>query len=190
MLVCGPSHRASPPVRFRYDVCGQVRSGVVTLKPQMDPPTVPMDYTWAKQLGLVRKPAEFVTSISDERGEELLYAGMPISKTFEVRRDMSSGDSGCRVWVLVRLLQRGGGWEGLAYGVMVGVMVFEVDGDDGAGGWGLGLGDWGLGAGVWGLGNGCVCLKICVCVWWGGGGGGKEGCHHKGTCLAADHLAV
>jgi hypothetical protein len=43
-----------------------------------------MDYTWAKQLGLVRKPAEFVTSISDERGEELLYAGMPISKTFEV----------------------------------------------------------------------------------------------------------
>ncbi len=65
--------------------CGnQVTEGVVTLKPQQDPPTVPMDYTWAKQLGLVRKPAEFVTSISDERGEELLYAGMPISKTFEV----------------------------------------------------------------------------------------------------------
>ncbi len=56
----------------------------MVLKPQQDPPTVPMDYTWAKQLGLVRKPAEFVTSISDERGEELLYAGMPISKTFEV----------------------------------------------------------------------------------------------------------
>lgn len=63
----------------------QVVEGVVVLKPQQDPPTVPMDYTWAKQLGLVRKPAEFVTSISDERGEELLYAGMPISKTFEVR---------------------------------------------------------------------------------------------------------
>ena len=67
--------------------------GIVELKPEQDPPQVPMDYTWAKQLGLVRKPAEFVTSISDERGEELLYAGMPISKAFEVRE---AGGAGAR----------------------------------------------------------------------------------------------
>ena len=41
---------------------------------------MPMDFAWAKQLGMVRKPAEFVSSISDDRGEELLYAGVPISK--------------------------------------------------------------------------------------------------------------
>lgn len=62
-----------------------VHEGVVVLKPEMEPPQVPMDYTWAKQLGLIRKPAEIVTSITDERGDELSYAGMPISKVFEVR---------------------------------------------------------------------------------------------------------
>lgn len=62
----------------------QVASGVVVLQPEPEPPRVPMDYSWAKSLGLIRKPAEFVTSITDERGEELLYAGMPISKVFEV----------------------------------------------------------------------------------------------------------
>lgn len=30
-------------------------------------------------MGLIRKPASFMTSICDERGQELLYAGMPIS---------------------------------------------------------------------------------------------------------------
>ena len=44
------------------------------------PPKMPMDFAWAKQLGLIRKPANFVSSISDDRGEELTYAGVPISK--------------------------------------------------------------------------------------------------------------
>nr|CAD2208994.1 unnamed protein product [Meloidogyne enterolobii] len=42
-----------------------------------------MDYAWAKELGLIRKPASFMTSICDERGEELLYAGVPISRVLE-----------------------------------------------------------------------------------------------------------
>ena len=42
-----------------------------------------MDYTWAKRLGLVRKPANFISSISDDRGEELEYSGMPISEVFQ-----------------------------------------------------------------------------------------------------------
>jgi len=42
-----------------------------------------MDYTWAKRLGLVRKPANFISSISDDRGEELTYSGTPISEVFE-----------------------------------------------------------------------------------------------------------
>jgi len=42
-----------------------------------------MDYTWAKKLGLVRKPTNFVSSISDDRGDELTYGGVKISDVFE-----------------------------------------------------------------------------------------------------------
>ena len=45
-----------------------------------------MDYNWARERGLIRKPASFITSISDELGQELLYAGIPISEVF--RQDM------------------------------------------------------------------------------------------------------
>ena len=38
---------------------------------------------WAQELGLIRRPAAFLSSICDERGEELLYAGMPISDVFK-----------------------------------------------------------------------------------------------------------
>lgn len=56
-----------------------VHDGVITPAPEVPPPTVPMDYSWARELGLIRKPASFMTSICDERGQELNYAGMPIS---------------------------------------------------------------------------------------------------------------
>ena len=35
----------------------------------MEKPTIPMDYKWAKDLGLVRKPSEFVSIICDDREE-------------------------------------------------------------------------------------------------------------------------
>uniref|UniRef100_A0A8C4TCC1 ATP-citrate synthase n=1 Tax=Erpetoichthys calabaricus TaxID=27687 RepID=A0A8C4TCC1_ERPCA len=35
------------------------------------------------ELGLIRKPASFMTSICDERGQELIYAGMPITEVFK-----------------------------------------------------------------------------------------------------------
>uniref|UniRef100_A0A1I7VNE3 ATP-citrate synthase n=1 Tax=Loa loa TaxID=7209 RepID=A0A1I7VNE3_LOALO len=56
---------------------------VIVLKEEQLPPTVPMDYTWARELGLIRKSASFMTSICDERGDELLYAGMPVSRVLE-----------------------------------------------------------------------------------------------------------
>lgn len=34
-------------------------------------------------MGLIRKPASFMTSICDERGQELIYAGMPITEVFK-----------------------------------------------------------------------------------------------------------
>lgn len=56
-----------------------VNEEIIVPKEQLPPPTVPMDYSWARELGLIRKPASFMTSICDERGQELLYAGMPIT---------------------------------------------------------------------------------------------------------------
>jgi ATP citrate (pro-S)-lyase len=36
-----------------------------------------------QELGLIRKPASFMTSICDERGQELLYAGMPVTEVLK-----------------------------------------------------------------------------------------------------------
>lgn len=61
----------------------QVKAGAI--KPAKEPavPKIPMDYSWAQELGLIRKPAAFISTISDDRGQELLYAGMPISDVFK-----------------------------------------------------------------------------------------------------------
>ncbi len=61
-----------------------VAAEMILPQPEKSPPTVPMDYKWAQELGLIRKPAAFMSSICDERGEELLYAGIPISEVFKV----------------------------------------------------------------------------------------------------------
>ncbi|CAH1102113.1 unnamed protein product [Psylliodes chrysocephalus] len=60
-----------------------VKQGIIVPMPELPPPTVPMDYNWARELGLIRKPASFMTSICDERGQELIYAGMPISDVLQ-----------------------------------------------------------------------------------------------------------
>merc|ERR1719493_485883 len=59
-----------------------VEEGVIVETPEGETPQVPMDYTWAKKLGMIRKPASFISSISDDRGEELKYCGVTISDVF------------------------------------------------------------------------------------------------------------
>ena len=59
-----------------------VTNGVITPAPEVEAPTVPEDFTKALKSGLVRRPAGFVSSISDDRGEELMYGHMPTSKAF------------------------------------------------------------------------------------------------------------
>uniref|UniRef100_A0A1I8FBK8 ATP citrate synthase n=1 Tax=Macrostomum lignano TaxID=282301 RepID=A0A1I8FBK8_9PLAT len=59
-------------------------------------PTVPMDYSWARELGLIRKPSSFMTSICDERGQELLYAGVPITEI--INRDFGIGGVLSLLW--------------------------------------------------------------------------------------------
>lgn len=73
-----------------------VKSGVIEPKDEVVPPTVPMDYNWARELGLIRKPASFMTSICDERGHELLYAGVPITNVF--KEDLGIGGVLSLLW--------------------------------------------------------------------------------------------
>ena len=60
-----------------------VKQGTIKPQPEPIPPKIPIDYSWAQELGLIRKPAAFISTISDDRGQELLYAGMPISDVFK-----------------------------------------------------------------------------------------------------------
>ena len=78
-----------------------VKAGAIPEIVEPDIPKVPMDYTWAKRLGMVRKPASFISSISDDRGEELLYAGMPISEVFS--EDIGVGGVLSLLWFRKRL---------------------------------------------------------------------------------------
>jgi ATP citrate (pro-S)-lyase len=59
-----------------------VEEGDIVETPEAETPQVPMDYTWAKKHGMVRKPANFISSIADDRGEELTYCGVSISDVF------------------------------------------------------------------------------------------------------------
>lgn len=74
-----------------------------TIKPQAEPvvPKIPIDYSWAQELGLIRKPAAFISTISDDRGQELLYAGMPISDVF--KEDIGIGGVMALLWFRRRL---------------------------------------------------------------------------------------
>uniref|UniRef100_A0A8C8DSY6 ATP-citrate synthase n=1 Tax=Oryzias sinensis TaxID=183150 RepID=A0A8C8DSY6_9TELE len=78
-----------------------VAKGVIQPAEEVPPPTVPMDYSWARELGLIRKPASFMTSICDERGQELLYAGMPITEVFKT--EMGLGGTLGLLWFQRRL---------------------------------------------------------------------------------------
>ncbi|KAG6829087.1 hypothetical protein H0H92_005699, partial [Tricholoma furcatifolium] len=78
-----------------------VKRGVISPKAERDPPVIPMDYKWAQELGLIRKPAAFISTISDERGQELLYAGMRISDVF--KEDIGLGGVVSLLWFKRRL---------------------------------------------------------------------------------------
>ena len=82
-----------------YD--GLVSKGTIIPRPEPDIPRVPLDYTWAKRLGMVRKPANFISTISDDRGEELKYAGVPISEVFA--DNLGVGGVLCLLWFKKRL---------------------------------------------------------------------------------------
>jgi len=78
-----------------------VSEGTIVPEPEPVVPKIPMDYSWAQELGLIRKPAAFISTISDDRGQELLYAGMPISDVF--RDEIGIGGVMSLLWFRRRL---------------------------------------------------------------------------------------
>jgi len=60
-----------------------VKSGKHKPIPDVEPPKIPIDYAVALKEGIIRKPAQFISTISDDRGEELRYCGVKISDIFK-----------------------------------------------------------------------------------------------------------
>jgi ATP citrate (pro-S)-lyase len=78
-----------------------VDAGTIIVQDEVAPPAIPVDYEWARQLGLIRKPSAFVSSIVDERGDELIYAGMKITDV--VKSDLGIGGVVGLIWFRRRL---------------------------------------------------------------------------------------
>ncbi|PNX47757.1 MAG: ATP citrate synthase, partial [Thermoplasmata archaeon M11B2D] len=73
---------------------GMVYKNLVKKKiivPRPEPPVVkmPMDYNAAVKAKIIRKPASFISTISDDRGEELLYGPLKITEVF--KKDIGIG---------------------------------------------------------------------------------------------------
>ena len=57
--------------------------GAIKEREEPDYPKPPMDYSAALKNGIIRKPASFICTISDDRGEEVTYNNVPLSKIIE-----------------------------------------------------------------------------------------------------------
>ncbi len=57
-----------------------VAEGVIKPAPEMEAPQFPMDYAAAMKRGIIRKSAEFICTVSNDKGEELTYSDVPISE--------------------------------------------------------------------------------------------------------------
>lgn len=73
-----------------------IAEGRVKPTPEMIPPPIPQDYKAASKAGLIRRPANFICTISDDRREEPLYAGIKISEIVE--KGYSIGDIISLLW--------------------------------------------------------------------------------------------
>ena len=60
-----------------------VAEGVIVPEPEGETRSIPLDYAKAVKEGVVRRPSNFISTISDDRGEELRYGPFTISEVFE-----------------------------------------------------------------------------------------------------------
>lgn len=72
--------------------------GIIEEKISSPIPSIPEDFQMAKQQGKIRKATSFVCTISDDRGEEAVYAGYPISSIATPDTGFSIGDVLSLLW--------------------------------------------------------------------------------------------
>ena len=73
-----------------------VKEGVIIPAPEPEIPKIPVDYDVALKSKMIRRPANFVSSISDDRGEECLYGNKTISQV--VREGLGIGGAISLLW--------------------------------------------------------------------------------------------
>jgi len=78
-----------------------VADGRIKPAEEVIPPPIPRDFKAANAAGLVRRPTNFISTISDDRGEEPTYAGIPISEVIE--QGYTLGDVISLLWFKRRL---------------------------------------------------------------------------------------
>ena len=72
--------------------------GIIKDIEEPEVPPVPEDYAKALKEGKIRKPKNFVCTISDDRGEEATYAGYPISSVATPDTGKTIGDVVSLLW--------------------------------------------------------------------------------------------
>jgi len=73
-------------IRSTFDKLVQV--GKVTPVEDFEPPKVPLDFNDAKRLGLVRRPTDVITTISDDRGEIVTFNQVPLDKIIKENKSI------------------------------------------------------------------------------------------------------
>ena len=76
------------------DKIRKVKTGTIVPKAEVPPPPVPMDYNWARELGLIRKPASSARSCSTPGSPSRRCSGRTWASAACSRCSGSSG--GCR----------------------------------------------------------------------------------------------
>ena len=65
-----------------------VNEGVIKPVEDIEPPKIPIDFNDAIRLGLVRRPADVVVTISDDRGEIVTFNQVPLDKIIRENRSL------------------------------------------------------------------------------------------------------
>ncbi len=78
-----------------------VKDGAIKPAKEGEAPKLPLDFKVAMKEGTVRKPTNFVCTISDDRGDEVTYGGVPISTIIE--KDYGLGDVISLLWFRKKL---------------------------------------------------------------------------------------
>ncbi len=72
--------------------------GIIQDIEEPEVPNIPEDYAKALKAGKIRKPKNFICTISDDRGEEATYAGYPISSVATPDTGKTIGDIISLLW--------------------------------------------------------------------------------------------